>query len=179
MKKFELLNEFKENLERFENHSFKSIYKMLFKLLGDETMEAMLKNTFNDYKKDKENWFAIFHKSIRTCDIFTELHAYKVVDKLTDEQKNRRDELLKIREVQYNQFKKENPDEDIQNYKEFIKQPERKETLIELRKLNSIKRSEEEVSINGKLDAILYSLIAGDSANELYFAMERTFKICI
>ncbi len=178
MRKPNLLTEFKENLERFENGSFRHIYKMLFELLGDESLEAMLKDAFDNYKKGEKAWFAIFHKGIRQCDIFTGIHSYRLIDKLTDEQRKRRNELLAIRHSQWNQFKAEQPDEDYEKYKEFGRTPERVETLNELRGLNSIMRTEEYVSLGGILDSTLYNLISGDPSNELYHAMERTFKIC-
>lgn len=178
MKKPTLLSEFKHNLDKFSNPYLGCIYINLFDLLGDERLEDILTQAQDDYVNHKdEGWFAMFHKRIRQCDIFASVKGYRVIDKLTDEQKTRRDELLKIREREWNLFVKQNPDEDYAKYKEFNKTPERESTFKELQKLNDIMRTKEDVSIGGILDSILYNLIHAE--DELFDAMERTFKICI
>jgi hypothetical protein len=177
-----LLNAFNDELKRIENSDIQHIYKILFNLLGDEDLSNLLETAFDDYKNGIKEWYAIFHKSIRVCDIFSDIQGYKLVDTLTDEQKSRHIELMQQHEIDYQIFKKENPSEDFKLYQEFSNTPERKKRSTELKKLNELRRVKVKVptygSLGGSFDAILWCLISLDEKNHLHKAMERTFKIC-
>lgn len=170
--------EFKNLLE--SNHSdITSLYRHIFCIMSDERLSETLEYYKTLYQEDKENWFYLFHKSIRQSDFFgNDVLSYRIVNMLTDEQKTRREELLKIWDNQYKEFKKKNEDEDYAKYKEFRKLPECVEVSTELQKLNGIMKTKEETRISGHLDMILWNTIHLDKDNELQTILETTFKIC-
>ena len=94
----DIVKVFKENLKN-KMTDIGSLYHHIFSILPEEDLKEILESWLTEYNEDKENWFYYFHKSIRQCDFFgLSLHRY--VDRLTDEQYKRRNELLKIRNKQ-------------------------------------------------------------------------------
>lgn len=173
-----IFSEFKDLLNKCTTPYIGEMYNHLFSIMGEEELTELLTYYQSVYKKNKEDWFYRFHKSIRQTDFFDNLSAYRRVDKLTEEQNKRRVELQKMWDKQCKKFKKENPDEDWDKYKEFRRLPGNQTILNELKELGSISRTQEEVSINGNLDMILWNTIHLDTENELQKILERTFKIC-
>lgn len=174
-----ILSEFKDLLNKCTTPYIGEMYNHLFSILSDEELTELLTHYQSVYNEDREGWFYQFHKSIRQCDFFgNNLRSYRVVDKLTEEQSKRREELRKIWNKQYKLFLTEHPDEDWDAYKEFKRLPGNQSILNELKELNSISGTKEEVSINGHLDMIFWNTIHLDRANELKKILERTFKIC-
>lgn len=172
-----IVKEFK-NILKTKNSDISVIYHHLFSILPEEDLKLSLEYLLTEYNEDKENWFYYFHKSIRQGDFF-DLSLHRYVNKLTDEQREKRSELLKIRNKQYKEeFKVQNPDEKMEEYRIFNQRPDRVESFNELSKLNRIMRTEEEFSISGHLDMILWNSIHIDKEDELKSVMERTFKIC-
>lgn len=173
-----IVQEFKEILKS-KHSDIASLYHHIFSIMSDEHLSETLEYYKTVYQEDKESWFYYFHKSMRQTDFFgNDVLSYRIVNMLTDEQKARREELLKIREKQYKKFKKKNKDENYEKYKEFRKLPECVEVLTELQKLNEIMNTKEETRISGHLDMILWNTIHVDKNNELQSILERTFKIC-
>ena len=174
MMKTNILSEFKTNLKNIQTYRFEhisSMYHHLFSLLTDEELSEILETWKDEYNKDKEDWFYYFHKSIRQTDFFNNIRAYRVIDKLTDDQRTRRQFLLHKR---MDQLKEHDTDE------EFIalrQTEEWKNDLKELQKLNSILYTEDEFSIAGHLDMLLWNTIHLDTENYLKNIFERTFKI--
>lgn len=142
--------------ERISNDSLSFLYQKLFFefFISEEELENILEEYREVFLKEPDDWFRQFHKMIRQCDFFHG-HYTKTVDILTEEERKRRDFLIKSRVIS-----KEMPEAE------------------ELRKLNSKYRSQKEVPVGGIADVFLYELIHIDSKNELKHVMEITFKIC-
>ena len=168
------------------------LYYTLFSVLSDEDLETDLRNLHEiyqgkseRYKEDGKNeWFAIWHKSIRQCDYFTNLFGYTVVDKLTEEQREEMEKLDKeyqaLRDRVLVKLTREHSDEDYkrheQSYKDLYAMEEYKVLLGKLRKLKAIQNSHEDVSVAGKFDSMLHTAIYLDSKNELYKLFKRVFN---
>lgn len=173
-----IVKEFKEYLKK-NTSDIASMYYYLFLILPEETLKENLEYWASQYKENEEDWFYLFHKSIRQTDFFN-LSIYRKVNKLTKEQTNRRNELLNIRKKQYEEeFESKNPDGKIEDYRIFNQRPDRVETFKELSKLNSVMYTEEKFQISGHLDMLLWNTIHLDKDEELKSILERTFKICL
>jgi hypothetical protein len=173
----DIVKEFKEILKS-KSSDICSMYHHLFSIFPEKELKENLEYWLSHYQENKEDWFYDFHKSIRQTDFFN-LTLHRYVNKLTEEQSNRRQELSNIRQKQYRQeFKTQNPEEKMEDYRIFNQRPDRVESLKELTKLNSILRTEEEFRISGHLDMLLWNTIHLDKDNELQSILERTFKIC-
>ena len=174
----EILKEFKDVLKR-NSSDISSMYHHLFSILSEEELTKILIDLQNIYNEDKEDWFYSFHKSIRQCDFFGDnLQSYRIINKLTEEQTKRRRELMNIRKNQFDtEFKSLSPEEKMEDYLEFNKREDRVESLKELKILNDLYRTKEEVSIAGHLDMLLWNTIHLDRENELQKIFERTFKL--
>jgi len=174
-----ILIEFKDSLNKSTKPYIAAMYHHLFSILTDEELTDILIYYQTVYNEDKEGWFYQFHKSIRQCDFFgNNLYSYRIVSKLTEEQNKRLDEVKKIWDGQYKDWKKKNGNEDFAKYKEFRRLPECVVVSEEMDKLNKIKNTKEDVRITGHLDMVLWNTIHLDKDNELQKILERTFKIC-
>lgn len=171
MEKIDILKEFKDNLKRLDS-DIGSMYHHLFKIIPEHKLINILEYWRTQFMNDKENWFYHFHKSIRQTD-FYDLNVYQRVNNLTEEQKNRRVELLQIRmKMRYNKGDDTLVDMDDNTLKQYT------EYGNELFELNRIMYTEEELRISGHLDMLLWNTIHLDQKNELKSILERTFKVC-
>jgi hypothetical protein len=174
-----ILTEFKDSLNKCTTPYLGAMYHHLFSILSDEELTELLTYHQSVYNEDKEGWFYQFHKSIRQCDFFgNDLLSYRTVNMLTEEQTKRREELRKIWDGQYKDWKKKNGNEDFEKYKIFRRLPECVVVYEELHKLNKIKNTKEDIQITGHIDMLLWNTIHLDTENELQKILERTFKIC-
>lgn len=172
-----LVKEFKSQLKEKSGDYIINMYDHLFSLLTEDELNELLEVWFNEYKVN-DGWYFLFHKSIRQTDFFNNIHAYRIIDRLTPEQRKRRLELITIRKKEYKKYEEEFPyDHDMIEYKKFNNSPERIKSSDELKTLNSLMRTEDECSIGGHLDMLLWNTIHLDDKDELKNIFERTFKL--
>lgn len=158
-----LLSEFKKAIkERIKDGDLSWMYQKLFFefFISEEDLSERLEHYRKIFLKRPQSWFAEFHKSIRVNDFFDGRYA-KFVDTLTEEQRKRRKEIIDLRM----KWRRSNTDQEPPHTQE-------------LRNLNSLMDTPEDVPVAGIADAFLYSLIHVDKENELMKAMEIAFKIC-
>jgi len=155
-----------------EDSYIRTVYYQLFSLLTDEELNRQLEYLYelssgkDSFFKEtgKDNWFAIWHKSIRQCDFFEDCFVERTKELITkDEEKEFRYLLNK-----YKVEKVDNRDSDGKLNDEFRRYLE----LWEYRRRQKIKDN-----INGRLDSILWNTIHMDTDNVLYNAFKRTFRI--
>lgn len=164
---------FFESLKKMKNDYVANIYYHIFSLIKPEDLEWNLKYIFelsegkDDYfkKYGKEEWFAIFHKSIRQTDFIQDCYQRRKVELMTDdEEKEYRFLCHKVRVKEYDKTKDKRKDQLFND--EYLRYLD----------LNGKKRREvEEESIGGHLDSILWNMIWVDN-NELYDAFLRMFS---
>jgi len=164
---------FFEALKRIKNDSISHIYYHLFSLLKPEDLEWQLKYLFelsegkDEFFKEygKEEWFAIFHKSIRQSDFIQECYQKRGIELLTDdENKEFRFLCNKCRTKDYDKTKNKREDQLFSD--EYLRYLD----------LSGKKRREvEEYSIGGHLDSILWNMIYVDES-ELYNVFLRMFS---
>jgi len=156
------------------------IYYHLFSLLSaqPDTLEDMLKIAYEmsrgkgEYKKGgyKDNWFAVWHKSVRQTDVFQGCFQKRTIEILTpEERKTHQNFLTKFIDAGTREEKDalryvEGYDgECTENYKEYLR-------------LNNLKIKEKEnFSIDGHLDSILYETVCLDNEDFLYGTFVRLF----
>lgn len=159
---FNLVDEFKKVLdERFDNWALSRMYINLFystQILSKVELYTTLKQCQESFNSHPENWFSLFHKSIRQTDFYNN-QFIKIVDRLTEVQHARRKVILGERIAARN--------------KGEVLEPSK-----ELSLLNHLMQTQEELSINGLFDSMLYNTIQLDTHGELKRAMELTFRVC-
>ena len=186
-------NEFKREMKRLrETTEIGNLYYHLFSAKDAEDLEKDLRFLHEVYQgksecykeEGKEAWFAIWHKSVRQCDYFTNVFGYTVEDKLTDEQ---RTEMEKVQE-ELNALKKrvivklnrESTDKEFkaheQSYKTLYAMDEYKTFLKKIQGFKKIENSHEEFSVAGKFDSMLHTAVYLDTKNELYKIFKRVFN---
>lgn len=149
------------------------VYWNLFTLL-EMTKPDFLKYIIDEYKKDNEDFFRVFHKSMRQCDFFGD--DYMVVENrpLTEDEYERRKELIKERKEMRKNFGGETIEEQdkIYDVPEYIKSGK------ELGRLN-LKQNRKHIvdSIGGHLDSIFYQTITSDNKGSLYEYMTSFFEL--
>jgi dsDNA-binding SOS-regulon protein len=147
------------------------IYFQLFSMLSLEALNIVL----NDYKliqegKDshfkehgKTEWFGAFHKMLRQADLFEDCYRNERVEMSDDERQEYRFLLNKVKEKNYDKSDKEKKSIFNSEYRRYLE-------------LSSIKRRETTpVSINGRLDSILWNIIHIDKQNYLMKSLLETF----
>ncbi|MBK7362637.1 MAG: hypothetical protein IPJ01_10115 [Micavibrio sp.] len=148
-----------------------SIYLHLFSMLAPDKLEEELLYLFNlsegndDYFKEdgKENWFFIFHKSIRQTDFFEGCFKKSNFELITEvEEKEFRFLNNKVQTKAYNK-KSENGKLFSDEYSRYLNLWERR------------RRQNKEDSINGHLDSVLWNVIHLDKG-ELTKAFKRAFN---
>lgn len=146
------------------------IYKSLFSILSKESLENQLHYLYDlsegrdSYFKDdgKENWFYIFHKSIRQCDFFNDCFKKSKFESVTGDEENEFRFL-------YDKVKTEGYVKEGENslfndeYRRYLELHEKR------------RRQLKEESINGYLDSILWDMIHADDDNSLKIILEKTF----
>jgi hypothetical protein len=172
-----IVKEFREALKR-DSTDIGSMYHHLFSMISDSELEMSLSYWLGEYKDCVEGWYSGFHKSLRQGDFF-DVHSYNIVNKLTPEQEVRRKEILELREKEWEKFKILHPDEDWDKYKAFKTQFEDKKALAELNELNKLRRFQEETSINGHLDMLLWNTIHLDEKDLLKKTMICVFELSL
>ena len=144
------------------------IYLHLFSTLAPEKLEKELIYLFNlsegndEYFKEvgKEDWFAIFHKSIRQTDFFEECFKKSDFELITElEEKEFRFLHKKCSEKGYNK-KSENGKLFSDEYRRYLNLWERR------------RRQTKYDSINGHLDSVLWNIIHLDKGE-----LTKAFKI--
>ena len=166
-----------------------SQYYRLLLLMGNEDLEEQLEYLHtlsegrDEYFKEvgKEEWLAIWHKSMRQTDYYQNLFLYREVDKLTDEQRLELEQLRKEREY----LKRKvvvRPGETAEEYKlhsdsyqTLYKMPEYIVLTNKIKKLESIRRTREDISI-GTFDMLLYNTICMDEKSEIVYRLKKVFN---
>lgn len=166
-----LTEQFLCNLKE-HNSDISSVYLSLFQLLDKDILEYQLnylkelREGNNPYFKEngKENWFYIFHKSIRQADFFSDCYIKRKYSLLTDdEEKKLRFLRNKIREKGY---KKRNNDQTFTDeYRYYLDLSSKKN------------RESMDVDICGNLDNILWNTIHVDEKNVLNVIFKTTFEL--
>lgn len=134
--------------------SILEMYKHCFKCLEEKDLETFLEITHNDFKKEPDHWFFIFHKSIRQTDFFDSVYRIDVENTLTEDEKK---ELAQLVENIFSENKRTSEEKD------------------RYRLLNSKSRKETRESLGGHVDMILWNLIHVDSENLLESVLKATF----
>ena len=141
------------------------IYYNIFSIL-QHTNPEFLQEPMENYEKHPDDWFRLFHKSIRQYDYFNSDFVGLIKRNITEEELEFRSKLQKLRR----EFRKSNPDE-YKNDELYISYGKK---LFALNyKMNTYIRQEENIS--GHLDSILYELIS-NGKDELYQYMNKFFK---
>ncbi len=166
---------FKENLISLaKKEHIGTIYYQLFSLKTDIELQEELEYLYtlyqgtDDYFKTNsiDCWFEIWHKSIRQTDYFYNCYITNNINLVTDDERKEFKYLLnKCRDKN---FSKTEGKEDNKLFNE---------TYNRYLRLHSImSREKKEVSINGKLDSILWNTINLDNENKLMDLFIKTFK---
>lgn len=159
------------NFLRTSNTEISSIYYSLFSLQESKELDDLLEYYLSlsegndDYFKEygKEEWFAIFHKSIRQTDFFLNCFIRRKKKLLTpDEEKQFKFINHKVNKKDYKKYD-ENGVFFTEEYRFYL-------DLWERRRRETI-----EDNISGKLDSILWNTIYLDKDNFLYKTFVRTF----
>ena len=172
-----MVQEFNKNLAEQTSY-LGSLYRHIFWILPENELSKLLECWKQIYIQDNEFWYSTIHKSIRQGDVFN-IRAYQEVNKLTPKQKLRLSEIRITYDEQYEDFKKQFPNEDIKDYHIFNQSPTRLATLNQLRTLNDIACTKVPHEISGHLDMILWNTIHIDENNLLKQMLEKTFKSII
>jgi hypothetical protein len=172
-----LRDQFLEHLKKLDKSGYiAGIYYHLFSMMSPDTFDMHIKYTYNVYKgndphfKDagKDQWFMIFHKSIRQNDFFTDCYHRISMSLLTD------DELVEYKYLRH-RFRVEKADKRDENG--FSEEYKRYMTLLEVQQ-----RQKHDKSISGHLDMLLWSVIQldtdllHDSLTRLFLDMDRNQK---
>lgn len=152
-------------------------------------MDSEIENVYKTYKGEndyggKEDWFYIWHKSVRQVDYFNNVHGYTVINKLTEDQekelKDLKSELDELKKKVIFKLPKNSSEEEYQkheqSYRTLNDMDEYKVLIKKIRGLNSIKESREDISLGGIMDSILWSTVHLDNKNRLYETFLRTFS---
>lgn len=147
------------------------VYYHLFTIVSTEILNRELDYLYNLWNGDdeyfgeygKEQWFTVFHKSIRQTDFFQDCTTEKRMSLLS------KDEYSKYKNLKHNLLnetipKRDKNDEITKEYAEY------------LGLLNKHKREIYEESISGNLDMILYQTINCDNKEYLYNIMTNVFE---
>jgi len=169
-----LTEKFIKGLRGEDLHIFYNLF-FLLELSDPDFLDEIVEN----YKKDDEDFFRLFHKSFRQCDIFDGDRLTAITyPKRTDENIKRRGELLKLREIYRRNYDINGKFESLKNDDEY----ENDETYINwgtelgiVSKLCSTISMDPE-PIVGHLDSIFYQSIANDEKDGLYNYMFKFFK---
>ncbi len=123
-------------------------------------------------------WFAVFHKSIRQVDFYSNCKISLHKSQLTPAKDRRRRELRALDTKLHRAYGFDNVDFGSYDYYELKKKynTEHQKMLSDLRELDRKFNQKEDFSINGSLDSILYNLIHLDEENFLYEILEETFE---
>lgn len=156
------------------NHTIGSVYLGIFAVAGRTNLERdlqYLKTLFegkDDYFKEAgiENWFGIWHKSIRQTDYFQNCFTERNLPLLSDKERSEYKHLHWI--VKQDDFDKR---ANCEAGKIF------NPTYLRYLELHSILiREDKRVSIDGYLDSILWNTIHLDKEDILFETFEKTFK---
>lgn len=150
------------------------IYYNLFSILNLSDPD-FLDYIYDEYKKDDEDFFRVFHKTFRQCDVFSDekISAITRVG-FTDEERLRRNELSELRKY----FRREDDKRTLKPDITYENDAEYKDWGYELRRI--IRKGSrilmQEENITGHLDSIFYQTIANDNKGNLYEYMRTFFK---
>jgi len=150
---------------------YSDIYRNLFSMLSEEELSRTLKWVYtlsrgdDDYFKDSgvEDWFRIFHKSIRQGDFYSKVFIERKLVILSDE------EEAEIKFLRH-EFREGNIEKrsDVEG-ELWTKEYDRFRELV-----NEKQHEEKDFSLSGNMDSILWNMIQVD--NEfLYNTMDMTF----
>lgn len=168
----DLADRFLKNL-RSHSSDISSVYFHLFSLLNKESLERDLRYLYelqdggDDFFKEdgKENWFFIWHKSMRQGDLFQGIYYRKENEGLTKKERSEWSYLWDA--FSENKKEKEAPKGSehlfTDEYRRYLSLSEKK------RKRNS------EESVCGHLDMILWNTIHVDKENVLMKQFETFF----
>lgn len=167
-----LLEQLLDNFEYFRGlNSGKEIdyvYENLLKIALIESPD-LLEQVYEDWKNYKEDneWFRLFHKSIRQCDLYRDFGINIIVPStITPEEEQRVKELTEY----LNSIR---PERDTNEYQVYF---ENNKTLIrEHLDLLDKRRRKVWENISGYLDMILYGLIRADEDNRLFEILKNLF----
>ncbi len=185
---------FIKNLKELSRESsLGHIYFNLFSFLSDDELSEEILYLYKLYKGEDEyfkeygveNWFYLFHKSIRQTDFFSNIKGYRIENKLSESQelelKSLKNEMDRLREANvYKLTRERDTEEDYKKHEESYDLlndlPEYKELRKKIDNLNKIKNTAVDISLAGASDSILWNLIDLDNKSGLYKVFLRTFK---
>lgn len=134
----------------------------------DEYLYTLYKGTDDYFKTSSiDCWFAIWHKSIRQSDYFSNCYKSNSIKLVSDDE--RKEFKFLANKCTAKDFSKTEGKADNQLFNETYKR------YLHLHDI--IRRERKEDSINGKLDSMLWNLIYVDKDNELREVFIKTFKI--
>ena len=145
---FELTEKFLSGLKSHSGSDISEIYRHLFICMRKEDLE----NTLSILKESvhEENWFYLFHKSIRQTDFYEGVHVSEIKDIRSDQEKNRMEELRKI--LPFHPFTNA-----VNSERALLMDLESE--MKEFRSLYRKSKAEESRGIGGNLDMCLWNLI--------------------
>lgn len=161
-----LTNKFVGGLRRNEiSDTF--IYYNMFSIL-QITNPDFLEEIMTNYETHPDDWFRIFHKSLRQFDFFnSDRISYTRWDNQTSkEEEQERNDILNFRK----QFRRTHDFDEMNN--EYTEKGKRLGVIN--RKRNVLVKDNDE-NVSGHLDSILYELISSGK-DELYHYMNKFFK---
>lgn len=179
MNKLEILtNDFIGGLRKRPNGVDMHIYYNLFELL-EMSDPNFLEEIIENYKKDNEDFFRIFHKMFRQGDIFDSDRISSIIYPLrTPELQKRKNEVMGLRQKYRRNYDDDGKFESLKSEDEY----ENDVTYIELGKeLGVLAQKLSKISIDfdnpitGHLDSIFYETISRDDKDTLYVYMRNFF----
>jgi hypothetical protein len=162
---YELRESFLFELRSHSGFDIAEVYRHLFTCMEYNSLELLLKNLKSEM--DDEHWFYSFHKSMRQTDFYDGVNVTYIVDKLTDEDRNRIEVLRKVLPMY--------PVSNAVKTEQAISMGLANE-MEEFRALHRKSKVEEKRSIAGNLDMVLWNLIHADKDNFLKKFIENFFK---
>lgn len=161
---FPLREEFLDQLKSHSGSDISEIYRHLFTSMESGSLEF----TLTEIKEgmEDENWFYLFHKSIRQTDFFGSHYVEYRLDLTSEEEKQRMRDLDKEipRELR------------LYGSKEEIESSGLNDEIEEYRRIRRKSNIERRRSISGNLDMALWNLIHLDKENFLERFFEKFFK---
>lgn len=154
----------KERNDRGEIPYMWALFNMLF-----VTDPNFLQNTVDNYKNDPEDYFRKWHKGFRQWDNFQGAYIEKPNGDLTDEEVERREEVLRLRrKYRSEEGTEKSTAEEWRKYTRLDK---------ELRLLNTKRAFGDDgrVSIDGKLDSLMWEAFA-NAPNQWYILVDEFFR---
>ncbi len=149
-------------------------YIHLFKIL-EKNNPTSLDYMYEEWLNKDENWFFNFHKSIRQNDLFNGINIrVSVESELNDEEETRYQEIKNSLKDKMNHLKYLEEDDYTLQYAQF--RVDNRALLKEQYQLQLKRKRDEDESVSGHIDMILWNLIHVDKDDVLIKQLNHFFE---